>query len=181
MELPRLFGGREVLERAKKITPNEEAQKTIAYLETLYNTLCDLGYENNVMLDLGLVQQIEYYTDVVFKGYMHGSGEPVLSGGRYDGLFSGFGADMPATGFAIDADAIARAQVSSEKNNRPDVIIYFESDARSAFEHMETLIDSGLICEMSVFDSLDETTRYAKQKGISRVDVVNGSVKSIEI
>jgi ATP phosphoribosyltransferase regulatory subunit len=139
-----------------------------------------MGFESNIMLDLGLVQQIEYYTDVVFKGYMHGTGEPVLSGGRYDGLFARFGADIPATGFAVNADAIARAIGERSKSNRPDVLIFFEKDAKSAFEHMETLIASGLICEMSVFETLDETQKYAAAKGIERIDIIDGASKTQE-
>ena len=179
-ELPRLFGGREVLDRAFSVAPNEASKQTVKYLQTLYNTLCDMGFESNIMLDLGLVQQIEYYTDVVFKGYMHGTGEPVLSGGRYDGLFASFGADIPATGFAVNADAIARAIGERSKSNRPDVLIFFEKDAKSAFEHMETLIASGLICEMSVFETLDETQKYAAAKGIERIDIIDGASKTQE-
>ena len=179
-ELPRLFGGREVLDRAFSVAPNEASKQTVKYLQTLYNTLCDMGFESNIMLDLGLVQQIEYYTDVVFKGYMHGTGEPVLSGGRYDGLFARFGADIPATGFAVNADAIARAIGERSKSNRPDVLIFFEKDAKSAFEHMETFIASGLICEMSVFETLDETQKYAATKGIERIDIIDGASKTQE-
>ena len=179
-ELPRLFGGREVLDRAFSVAPNEASKQTVKYLQTLYNTLCDMGFESNIMLDLGLVQQIEYYTDVVFKGYMHGTGEPVLSGGRYDGLFARFGADIPATGFAVNADAIARAIGERSKSNRPDVLIFFEKDAKSAFEHMETFIASGLICEMSVFETLDETQKYAAAKGIERIDIIDGASKTQE-
>jgi ATP phosphoribosyltransferase regulatory subunit len=179
-ELPRLFGGREVLDRAFSVAPNEASKQTVKYLQTLYNTLCNMGFESNIMLDLGLVQQIEYYTDVVFKGYMHGTGEPVLSGGRYDGLFARFGADIPATGFAVNADAIARAIGERSKSNRPDVLIFFEKDAKSAFEHMETLIASGLICEMSVFETLDETQKYVAAKGIERIDIIDGASKTQE-
>lgn len=38
------------------------------------------------MIDLGLAQRNDYYSDIVFSGYVEGSGEPVLIGGRYDKL-----------------------------------------------------------------------------------------------
>lgn len=180
-ELPRLFGGREVLERALSIAPNEASKQTIEYLQTLYDTLCELGLEHNIMIDLGLVQQIEYYTDVVFRGYMHGSGEPVLSGGRYDGLFASFGTEMPATGFAVNADAIARAVGEGVRSNRPDVLLFYDKNSKGAFEHMESLIAAGLLCEMSVFTTLDETKKYAVTKGITRIDVVDDTITTISI
>jgi len=180
-ELPRLFGGQEVLSRALSVAPNETSRQTIEYLQTLYGTLCDMGLEANIMLDLGLVQQIEYYTGVVFCGYMHGSGEPVLSGGRYDSLFAGFGADMPATGFAVNADAIARAMGPGVSSERPDVLIFTENNLKRAFGHMESLIKNGVTCEMSVFDTLDESKEYAAKKGIPKIDIVDDSVRSIEV
>ena len=181
-ELPRLFGGIEVLDRALEIAPNRAAKETIEYLKSLYNILCGMGLENNIMIDLGLVQQIDYYSGVVFRGYMHGPGEPVLSGGRYDDLFSGFGSDMPATGFAVNADAIAREQVSEAKSERPNVIIYYEDGfAKNAFEYLETLLISGLICEMSTFETLEKTIEYAKIKGITRIDIITNNVNTIKV
>jgi ATP phosphoribosyltransferase regulatory subunit len=45
---------------------------------------------------------------------------------------------------------------------------------------METLIASGLICEMSVFETLDETKKYAAAKGIERIDIIDGASKTLE-
>lgn len=61
------------------------------------------------MIDLGLVQEIDYYTGLMFRGYMGGAGSPVLAGGRYDNLCAKFGRDIPATGFAIDIDALSES------------------------------------------------------------------------
>ena len=181
-ELPRLFGGSEVLDRAQAVAPNQASAETVEYLRSLYATLCGMGLEDNMMIDLGLVQQIDYYTGVVFRGYMHGPGEPVLSGGRYDRLFSGFGPDTPATGFAVNADAIARATVQRVRSLRPDCLIFSEAtDTNEAFAHMDRLIASGRMCEMSVFDTLDETKAYARAKGIRRIDVVGKDVVTLDV
>ncbi|MCI8441470.1 MAG: ATP phosphoribosyltransferase [Provencibacterium sp.] len=39
---------------------------------------------------------------------MEGSGEAVLSGGRYDRLLGRFGRDLPATGFGVNASLVSR-------------------------------------------------------------------------
>jgi ATP phosphoribosyltransferase regulatory subunit len=182
IELPRLFGGVEVFERALEIAPNEAAAETINYLRSIYDVLCGMGLKNNIMVDLGLVQQIDYYTGLVFRGYMQGSGEPVLSGGRYDGLFEGFGIEMAATGFAVNADAVARYSAENEKSNRPDVLIFYDVDkTKATFEHMETITSSGLICEMSAFETFDETAEYARKKGITRLDIVGETIETVNI
>jgi ATP phosphoribosyltransferase, regulatory subunit len=181
-ELPRLFGGEEVLDRAIEIAPNEAALDTIKYLRSIYDALCKMGYKDKVLIDLGLVQQIDYYTGVIFRGYIQNSGDYVLSGGRYDCLAESFGAEMAATGFGVNTEAIARCVNLNQKNNNPDVIIYYDAkNAKAAFEHMETLTSSGLICEMSGFDSIEETRNYAKIRGISRIDIVSVEKNSVSI
>jgi len=68
------------------------------------------------MIDLGLVNQAEYYSSLVFKGYGESAGEPLLSGGRYDGLFCDFGEDIPATGFAMNIDLLAEVATGGESH-----------------------------------------------------------------
>lgn len=176
-ELPHLFGGDDVLERALEIAPNAQAAETIRYLQDIYETLCDLGWKEHIVIDLGLVQSIDYYTSVVFKGYMHGSGEPVLFGGRYDDLYEKFGLPMPATGFALNVDAIVRAGMGDNKSDRADVLVFYTKGYdKAAFAHMEALISSGLICEPSAFEVLEDATDYARKKGIRRIDVVGDTI-----
>lgn len=173
IELPRLFGGEEVFKRAFEIAPNTAAADTIRYLQSIYDLLCSMGYKDNIMVDLGLVQQIDYYTGVAFRGYIQGSGEQVLSGGRYDGLSDMFGAEMPATGFAVNTEAVARCANLEHRGAKTDVIVFYELGcAKSAFEYVGKLTKSGLICEISDFSSLDETRGYARVKGIKRIDIV---------
>ncbi len=105
--LPRLFGGNEVFVEAEKLKLNKQANDILNYLKKLYDELCNLGYKDNIIVDLGLVNKINYYTGIVFIGYVDGSGKKVLSGGRYDNLLSKFGTDEDATGFAINVDCVA--------------------------------------------------------------------------
>jgi ATP phosphoribosyltransferase regulatory subunit len=106
--LPRLFGGKEALAEASKLMEGYDDQLTemLAYLERLFTGLAPGGGDGRVMIDLGLVNQAEYYSSLVFKGYTEDTGVPVLSGGRYDDLLADFGDDLPATGFGLDIDAL---------------------------------------------------------------------------
>ncbi len=91
-ELPKLFGGREALEKARELFNgyNEKLLEMLSYLERIFQGLVDLGLDK-VMIDFGLVHQAEYYSSLIFRGYVSSAGEPVLSGGRYDELFKDFG------------------------------------------------------------------------------------------
>ena len=103
--LSRLFGGAEVLDEAEALAGGSAV---LVYLRQLYGELCQAGYGDYLRFDLGLVHQIDYYTGVVFRGYVEGAGDAVLSGGRYDNLVGIFGREAQATGFAVDVDAVAR-------------------------------------------------------------------------
>lgn len=168
MELPRLFGGAEVFEKALALAPNERSAEAIRYLNGLYDDLCAMGLRDNVMIDLGLVGQIDYYSGVVFRGFVQGSGETVLLGGRYDGLLSAFGADQPATGFAVNVDAVAKT-VEFCREERDSVLLYYEKGyEKQAFEYRSEAVSRGTMCEMSVFETPEESEAYAKLRGIRR-------------
>ena len=104
--LPRLFGGAEVLEQAKRLYSSEKSDTALDYLGNIYQKLCALGHQDHIMIDLGLVNRTNYYTGIIFRGYAEGSGVSVLSGGRYDNLIGKFGLDAPAIGFAVDINAL---------------------------------------------------------------------------
>ncbi|HML36568.1 MAG TPA: ATP phosphoribosyltransferase regulatory subunit [Bacillota bacterium] len=107
-ELPKLFGGREALDKARKLFDgyDEKLLEMLSYLERIFQGLVDLRLDK-VMIDFGLVHQAEYYSSLIFRGYISSAGEPVLSGGRYDELFKDFGESLPAIGFGINVDQLA--------------------------------------------------------------------------
>jgi ATP phosphoribosyltransferase regulatory subunit len=121
-ELPRLFGGAEALERAKELFGAHDAElsQMLEYLERIYQILEGLDLGEQIMIDFGLVNQAEYYSSLVFKGYIASSGDAVLSGGRYDELFKDFGEDLPATGFAFHVDALAEGLMKRADAARAD-------------------------------------------------------------
>lgn len=60
-------------------------------------------------VDLGEVRGFDYYTGARLRVWAPGVAAPVLRGGRYDDLVGRFGAPAPATGFALDLDALQQA------------------------------------------------------------------------
>ena len=123
-ELPRLFGGPEVLEQAKGLCADPEAAEVLGYLETLYSVLQTAGLSHRVRFDLGLIHTIEYYTGMVFRGYGLGAASNVLSGGRYDKLIGRFGERMPAAGFGLDVEAVA-ACLPQPEHRKPETLVYY--------------------------------------------------------
>lgn len=107
--MPQLFGGMEVLDEVEALTGNVRVLGAVSYLRRLYKALDEAGYGSRIMIDLGLVHEMDYYTGVMFRGYIGGAGAAILSGGRYNALCAKFGKDMPAGGFGIDVESVAES------------------------------------------------------------------------
>lgn len=174
--LPSLFGGEEVFEKASKICEGTKAIDALEYLHRIYNNLLPLGLGNKLIVDLGLVQRNDYYTGIVFLGYINGIGDEVVSGGRYDGLLSEFGAPMGAAGFAVDTNAVTLKQISDNTvsySDNPDVLV-FAADGKEieAIGEVERLNAQGKKAQFSVLPTLEETKDFAARRGISQVMVI---------
>ncbi len=182
-QLPRLFGGEEVFDKAYKIAEgDDDAAAALDDLRQTYSRLVSMGSAGGITIDLGLVNRMDYYTGIVVKGYIEGCGDAVLSGGRYDRLLADFGLDVPATGFAVNTDSVARTEMKTNPVELETVqaVVYGEDGFETkAAAYADELIAKGMRAENGVFDTLDETLAYAKKKGLP-VHVVSDSVRIIE-
>lgn len=109
LELPSLIGGRDVLARAHDLHEAPEWRAALARLDAVLDGLAAIGHEAEVLVDLGEVKGIEYYTGVLFEGFVPGCGFPVLSGGRYDNLHAQFGRAGMAVGLAFVVERLMLA------------------------------------------------------------------------
>lgn len=180
--LPQLYGGEEVLSNAATLFASKDAIAALNTLHSLYCDLSEMGLSDRIAIDLGVVHQAEYYTGVVFRGYMDGVGEAVLLGGRYDGLIESFGRPLCAVGFGVNTDLLAEqllAKSDMAKQTCRILIHQQEGCHAQAFDHMRKLIAEGILCEMSTFDTLEEAFEYAKAANISEMHLVseNGRVE----
>ncbi len=113
-ELPALRGGPEVLDRAEA-SIGEVAATALVELRGLHAALLERGLGERLILDLGLVHELGYYTGAVFEIYDPAVGFALGGGGRYDQLVGRFGSPRPACGVAVDVQRVHIAQAAEEK------------------------------------------------------------------
>ncbi len=174
--LTRLFGGNEVFGEAARLLP-EDALPILHQLEKVYNSLCALGMGGKVTVDLGFAgKSSNYYTGIVFNGYIAEYGMPVLSGGRYDKLIADFGVDVPATGFAVNENAAAQVLLKRSGGMllpAPDVMIFADDESIvPAIVHCRRLIADGMTAEYADLADADKARELAKSRGCKRLDIV---------
>ncbi len=177
--LTRLFGGGEVFDSAEKILP-DDALPILKQLKKVYETLCTLGMGGKVTVDLGFAgKSSNYYTGIVFNGYIAEYGMPVLSGGRYDKLIADFGVDVPATGFAVNENAVAEALLKRSGGMllpAPDVMVYADDHSiAAAIVHCRKLIAEGMTAEYADLADINEARKLAASRGCRRFDTVTVS------
>ncbi|MDD3365551.1 MAG: ATP phosphoribosyltransferase regulatory subunit [Syntrophomonas sp.] len=105
--LPTLHGGLDVLKRLPYIEKSRNAVIAVEELMEVYAALKSLGVEEHILVDMGVLRGLDYYTGVVFEGFSPELGYGLLGGGRYDKLLSQFGFPCPATGFALGMDRLS--------------------------------------------------------------------------
>ncbi|MEG2039295.1 MAG: ATP phosphoribosyltransferase regulatory subunit, partial [Oscillospiraceae bacterium] len=162
-KLPGLFGTAEVIEQAATLIDDRNVAGILEDLATTYKHLQALGLGDKVIVDLGLVNQAEYYTGIIFRGYVAGIGEPVLSGGRYDSLMGDFGDGQAATGFAVNVDLVSRVLLEQGNIMMPktEVLVYAAKEySTKAFKEIAQLTEQGIRCEYSVFNTLEQSKQY---------------------
>ena len=134
LALPELFGPMEQIQRAADLTGNPKALEAVRRLEAVHRILADRGLERFVSYDLGMLSRYQYYTGIIFKAYTYGTGDYIVTGGRYDKLLVQFGKDTPAVGFAIVVDQLMAA-LSRQGIDVPvklmNTIILYEESART--------------------------------------------------
>ncbi len=90
---------------------NGQIRKAFDDLKERIKSIAD---QENVMIDLSLVSTYDYYDGILFKGYIKGSKEEVLSGGRYDPLTESYGRRVPAIGFTLNTQEIIKEVLTYE-------------------------------------------------------------------
>ena len=184
--LPSLYGGAEILDEAEKLCAgNGEAMEYLDYLRELYSKLSEISPDANINLDLGMVHRNNYYTGVVFRGYINGYGNTVISGGRYDGLMEKFGRPMPATGFAVDNNALISPLIASKGDklmSKIDAVIYAERGYEAqAVMLAGNLADNGCISRICSSGGEEGAVSYAKELGAEKVYIVSNNIKTVDI
>jgi ATP phosphoribosyltransferase regulatory subunit len=146
--LPVLHGGIEVLDQLGNGEKNRRAAQAGAELLKVYEDLKACGVQDHIVIDMGVLRGLDYYTGIVFEGYSSELGYGLLGGGRYDNLLNQYGFPCPATGFAIGMDRLAL--VLKEKEEEPVCYLVGGTDWELIVKKAQELREQGYTVEIDV-------------------------------
>ena len=124
----------DALDRFEALTDSPRALAALRNLRDVLRLLEEDGLLRYVSVDLGLLQSLDYYTGIIFKGFTYGIGFPILSGGRYDNVVGEFGRALPSTGFSLGVNlvmAALRRQGTLPERAGPDVWFGYDASVRA--------------------------------------------------
>lgn len=123
--LPYLYGDvMKTIKEARKISLNGAMDKALNELSETYGALKALGLAKNIQVDLSIVNDIDYYNGIIFKGYIKELGKSVLAGGQYDQAMAHLGKKVDAIGFALYLNEINRITEEKTAYDVDAVILY---------------------------------------------------------
>lgn len=176
LKFSEFFGSLDMLEKVKELTDNKRARRAIERLEKLYQILEDYEYSKYISFDLGMISHYEYYTGIIFKAYTYGTGDAIVTGGRYDHLLKQFGKNAPAIGFAIDVDrlmsALGRQKIALPVPYENQMVLYTQSAKQKGIKLARLLREAGQNTELVRKRSsreLDEYLAYCKRSHICEI------------
>ncbi|MBQ8341337.1 MAG: ATP phosphoribosyltransferase regulatory subunit [Clostridia bacterium] len=116
-----------VITALRALLAGTTAMAAVERLARIMTALEAMGYGKKVRIDFSVVDDMNYYNGIVFKGFVNGVPSGVLSGGQYDRLMRKMGKKSAAVGFAVYLDLLERLQETRQEYD-VDVLALYSTD-----------------------------------------------------
>lgn len=171
--LPVLHGGLDILQRIPYLEKNRKASGAVEELLQVYEALKVYRVLDSIVIDMGVLRRLDYYTGIVFEGYSPDLGYGLLGGGRYDRLMEQFGFPCPATGFALGMDRLSLVLKCREPE--PQHVLVGGQNPGQVAERCEALRQQGLVVEMDLLGrSRDQLASWLAGRENWSLEYING-------
>ena len=156
------------LARVEALDLPQTSREALAGLGRMSDMLTAYGILN-VNLDFSVVNDMDYYNGLVFRGFVEGIPAGVLAGGRYDNLLLRMGKHGEAIGFAVYLDQLERLAAAKPAYETDALVLYDDAtDPLAIVRATEALRARGLSCrvqrEEEPCPACREIVRLTKEK-----------------
>ena len=121
----------QIVSKLQMLLVTEEQKQALLQLQKVLEALYGTDAEPMLRLDFSVVDDVHYYNGIVFKGFVRGIPNSVLSGGQYDKLMRKMHRSSGAIGFAVYMDTLERLE-EAQKGVDADVLLLYGEDADPA-------------------------------------------------
>lgn len=135
---------KDVLAKAETLAINDTMKNAVAELKECCAVLPKGRLKKNIRIDFSIINNLDYYSGIVFQGFVERVPHSVLAGGRYDPLMKKFNLDVNAMGFALYLDSLSRYYYAPAFS--VDVAVVYGKDEKNKeglFKAVQELLSSG--------------------------------------
>ncbi len=166
-KLAKLYGPiSKMLGELLPLVRNDEMRGAYEELASLVEIIRVYGFEDRVFLDFSIVNDMNYYNGIIFRGFIDGIPTGVLSGGRYDNLLKKMGKSSSAIGFAVYLDLLERFGDSGEYFDVDVLLTYDEASAKDIIDAVKLLSSYGK--SVKVQKTNDGRVKYRQLAAVRR-------------
>jgi len=149
-----------VLPKVREMLSGYVDTKPLALLEQVSAVL-----GGKVRIDFSVVDDIHYYNGIVFKGFIRGVPDAVLSGGQYDKLMRKMKRKSSAIGFAVYTDMLERLESDGPDYDVDTVLLYDDGASIAQINAAaKALMDTGI--SVAVYRQIPDGLRYRQVKTV---------------
>jgi len=160
----------QVLRQLEELCPAGAAQP-LEQLRQLSRLLDATEGNEKIIFDFSVVNDMNYYNGIVFKGFLSGLSEGILSGGRYDKLMEKMGRRAGAIGFAVYLDLLEQLPGSTRGYDVDVLLLYDETvEAAGVRDAVQRLIGEGKT--VSAQRAVPEKLRFRELLRLGKEDSV---------
>lgn len=144
-----------VLSQIEKICSGENLNE----LRTISEMLDTSPYSDKILFDFSVVNNMNYYSGFVFRGFVDGICDGVLAGGQYDRMMKKMGRKSGAIGFALYLDLLEQLRTEAPGYDVDALLVYDgKTDSKTVANKVNELIKSGKT--VSAQKTVPEKLRY---------------------
>lgn len=114
---------RAVVARFKRLPLSFKAKEYLDEIEMVCKKVSRGVTKGTINIDFSIVNNMNYYSGILFRGYIQGFSKAILSGGRYDGVMAGMGKEGGAIGFALYLDILEKETPQETKSEEAFITI----------------------------------------------------------
>ena len=117
-----------VISVLESISSDYISKENLDELKTITKALEKNGFKDIIRIDFSVINDMNYYNGIVFKGFINNIPNGVLSGGQYDKLMNKMGKKSKAIGFAVYLDMLERFENTENKYDVDTLLLYSDND-----------------------------------------------------
>ncbi|KLI39927.1 ATP phosphoribosyltransferase regulatory subunit [Brachyspira hyodysenteriae] len=173
---------RDILKKIENIIINDKMQKAYDELKSLSAVFENYNNFDKILLDFSIESKLGYYNGIIFKGYIKGNNDAVLSGGRYDKLLAKFNAHTQneknkknAIGFAVYMDKLYVNDTDKNEYDFDILILYKSGDEKILLSKVQSFIKEHEKVRTDIYSDNYNTDYNYREKYIFENDVLINS------